>query len=188
MTYHKYDRSYLFETGDGAGTNSEIEDRIDKEAIIENDGRGLNSTFFYADDADYDNPDMQRRMKRLAKMNDGMWESSRGARNFMADMNRAKESICDGVQLTKFQTECVMWTMDRLPVAYFGRYSTEKVTLAVITLICEKDMRMISDEQAFREVMETLEVSPKDLRQMRKMARKYPWAFDATIPIPDKFK
>lgn len=188
MTRQEYDRSYLFETGDGSGTSSEIEDRIDREAIIENDGRGLNSTMFYADDANYDNPDKQKQMRRLAKWNDGMWESSRGAQNFKADMNRAKESICDGVKLTKFQTECVMWSMKRLPVAYFGQYSTEKVTMAVITLICERDMRMIGDEQPFRDVMEALEIGPKDLRKMRKMARKYPWAFDASQPIPDKFK
>ena len=182
------DMSHRFDLGMGAAAKAKIDEIIDEEAIIENDGRSSGRTMFYASDADYDNEKMAARMERLAKWNDGMWESDRATQNFKADMNRIKENLCQEVNLTKFQTESVLWTMERMPVNYFGSHTTEKVTMAVITLICEEDHRNIDDEEEFVQVMRDVGMNGKDLRSIRKLCRKYEFAFDATKPIPEKYQ
>ena len=188
MTYLNYDRSHRFDTGRGTGAAAEIDDIIDEEAIIENDGRSSTRTMFYASEVNYKTKAQRRQMERLAKVNDGMWESSRASDNFRADMNRSKETICQQLELTGFQQECVMWTMRRMPVNRFGPYNTQKVTMAVITLICERDRRQIDDEPEFQSLMGKVGITPKQLRGLRKLCRKYPFAFDATLPVPEEYQ
>ncbi|UBF23153.1 hypothetical protein M1M34_gp002 [Haloarcula tailed virus 2] len=188
MTYLHYDRTHRFDTSMGTGAALEIDDIIDDEAIIENDGRSLTRTMFYASEVSYDSPKRRRQMERLAKWNDGMWDSSRASQNFKADMNRIKEGFCQEIELTDFQTECVLWTMERMPVNRFGSYNTEKVTMAVITIICERDRRPVDDEPAFQNIMKDIGMTGKQLRSVRKICRKYPFAFDSTLPIPEEYQ
>lgn len=188
MSYLRFESDPFLDLGRGCGASERIDDIIDEEAIIENDGRSVTRTMFYAGDAKYDDPDKQKQMKRLAKWNDGMWESERASRNFKADMNRSKEVLCQQAELTSLQQESVMWSMKRIPVNRFGCYNTEKVTLSVMIKVCERDGRDLRQEDAFQDLMNRVGITSDKLDSVCRIAEKYPFAFDAGVPVPEEYK
>ena len=173
-----YDRSYLFGAGFGAGSNNEIDDMIDDAGIIENDGRSQTRTTFLAGEASYASEKRYNQYKRLAKVNDGMWDSNRGADNFKADMRRMAKTFCSQLELNSRQQERTLWVMKNLSVNSFGHYSTEKVIMAVISLVANEDRRLIRDEPEYRELVSAVGMTMDEVKRVRIMVRERTDTFD----------
>lgn len=175
-----YDKSHLFESGDGSGSNAAIDDVIDQEAIIENDGRSNTRTFFYPEDAEYDSKQKEKQYKRLIRWQDGERHptESRAAANFKADMRRTAETFCSQCGFTTHQTDRVAYIMEKLNVNSYGHYSTEKVILAVMSLVANEDKRLLRDEPIFRDLAEQVGMSMEQVRTVRRMTRERTDAFD----------
>lgn len=173
-----YDYSYLFDTGFGAGSNNDIDDMIDDAGIIENDGRSQTRTTFLAGEASYASEKRYTQYKRLAKVNDGMWDSNRGADNFKADMRRTAKTFCSQMEFRERQTERVLWVLNHLSINSFGHYSTEKVLMAVISLVANEDRRLIRDEPDYRELVSAVGMTMDEVKRVRMMVRERTDTFD----------
>ena len=173
-----YDKSHLFITTHGGGSNMAIDDIIDEEAIIENDGRSNTRTFFYPEEGNYANRKQERQYKRLIRWQDGVGDSGRAAANFKADNERTAKTFCSQCELTKFQTERVLYVMNDLDVNSYGHYSTEKVLLAVMSLVCNEDRRLLRDEPQFQSLVADMGMTMEQVRRVRKMTRERTDQFD----------
>ncbi len=172
-----YDKSYLFRHEHGAGSKSAIDDIIDEEAIIEHDGRSTARTFYYVEEA----PEHKRKQfKRMLQHQEDMYHPSRSraGANFRADMERTAKTFCSQCELNSYQTERVLHVMDDLDVNSYGHYSTEKVILAVISLVANEDQRLIRDEPEYRDLVEQVGMTLEEVRKVRLMTRERTDAFD----------
>jgi len=174
-----FDSSYLFDTGFGAGANKELDDMIDDAGIINNDGRSNTRTTFLAGEASYDSERRYNQYKRLAKVNDGMWDSNRAADNFKADMRRITKTFCSQVELNSRQQERVQWVMDDMDINSFGSYSTEKVLLGVMSLVANEDRRLLRDEDSFRGLVVSVEMTMDEVKRVRQLIRDRTDTFDS---------
>lgn len=175
-----FDCSYLFGGGEGAGSNDAIDDMIDQEAIVENDGRSNTRTFFYPEDAEYETQEQATKFRRLIRWQDGEGHpsESRAAANFKADMERTAKTFCSQCEFTPYQTERVLHVMDDLDVNSYGHYSTEKVILAVMSLVANEDRRHLRDEELFRGLVGDVGMTMEQVRTVRLMTRQRTEAFD----------
>lgn len=180
MSEINYDKTHLFWAGDGAGSNEAIDDIIDQEAIIENDGRSNTRTFFYPGDAVYESVERERQFQRLIRWQDGEGHpsESRAAANFKADMKRTAQTFCSQCEFTPHQTRRVEYVMKDLDVNSYGHYSTEKVILAVMSLVANEDRRLLRDEQTFRDLVDDVGMTMEQVRTVRLMTRQRTDAFD----------
>ena len=177
MSYN-YDQTHRFGTGDGSGSNNAIDDIIDKEGIIENDGRSDTRTFFYPEEGEYESKDRERQFKRMIRWQDGEGDSGRAAANFKADMKRTAETFCSAVEFNSYQRERVLHVMEVLDINSYGHYSTEKILLAVMSLVANEDRRLLRDEDSFRELCHSVGMTLEEVRKVRRMTRERTEQFD----------
>lgn len=176
--YLEYDRTHLFGRMQGDGSKSAIDELIDSNAIIENDGRSTTRTMFYAEDATYENRATKKKMKWLAKLNDGMYENGRFTANYNADVRRFAQTIGGQLEMTphqKARTEYVLGTLD---MNSFGPYNAEKITMAVISLVCNEDRRLVRDEPEFRAFLDDIYMTLDELKRVRRMVLERTEAFN----------
>lgn len=174
-----FDSSYLFDTGFGAGSNQELDDMIDDAGIINNDGRSNTRTTFLVGDASYESKKRYKQYKRLAKVNDGMWNSNRAADNFKADMRRITKTFCSQVDMRERQQERVQWVMDDMDINSFGSYSTEKVLLGVMSLVANEDRRLLRDEEQFHDLVLAVDMTMDEVKRVRQLIRDRTDTFDS---------
>lgn len=172
MTDSYYDMSHILDLGKGSGASSSLEDHMQENFVSENDGRSKGSTFFYAGEGSYGSKAKEQQYYRLAKLNDGMYESDRAVQNRKADRERWVRTFCSQCELTRYQTEETLRLVESLNMQRFGPYPTEKIILGVMTIVCEYDYRPLDEEPMFLIIMEDMEVSPKLLKRLREIIRK----------------
>lgn len=177
----------LLDTGSGMGSGDYWDDREDEQAVIENDGRSLNETFFYGESASFPEPIADRgpnstmpRGERLAKYNDG-WrinDGYRAPRNRKADRERFIGVLCSQLEVATSLEERIRKVTEDLPLSEMGWYSSDMVILAVLSFVTNEQGRWIRDESAFREIMQAVGMDLSDLRSCRKLVRNKCSAFE----------
>lgn len=163
------DWSFLFGGYEGDGAATSLDELIDKNAIIENDGRSDTRTFYYVQDVD-DNE--QKRFARMLKWQDGVGDKNRRSANAAADKRRWIDAFGTQLDCTPLQKETAKEITESMNFKYFGNYSSEKVILGIISLVCERDERFIRHERAFQELMESVKLDQSGLRTCRRMVRE----------------
>lgn len=161
------DMSHRFDAGDGSGAASSLEELIDDNAIIENDGRSKTRTFFYPAEADD-----EQRYSRIIRWQDGEGDPDRDVENRAADRRRAVDTFCGVLDMSGYHKGRVKYVIEDLNMSHMAHYSSPKVILAVISLVANEDGRFIRDEAAFRALMEDVDTSLHELKKVRTLARK----------------
>jgi hypothetical protein len=169
------DWSFLFGGYEGDGAASSLDELIDKNAIIENDGRSDTRTFYYVQDVDEDE---RKRFSRMLKWQDGVGDKNRRSANAAADKRRWIDAFGTQLGCTPLQKETAKQITASMNFKYFGNYSSEKVILGIISLVCERDERFIRHEPAFQRLMESVELDQSGLRTCRRMVRERSSQFD----------
>lgn len=162
------DMSHTFDIGGGSGAASAIDELIDKNAVIENDGRSRTRTFFYPSEA---GGWTRKRAKRLAKLQDGHRSPERKEQNRGADRRRWAESFGSKLGMNGYQIERVKHIVGGMNMSHMGYYSSSKIILATITLVANEDDRFIRDEIGFKELMRDVDTDMDELKQMRRLIR-----------------
>lgn len=164
------DKSWTYGTGDAstlAGT--ELDEEIDQNAVIANDGRSDTRTMFYA----YDAPtDTRNKWWRLAKINDGMYTSQRDTKNKEADNNRWIDTFTRYLGMTPYQTERVRAVIDGTPLQNMGRYSAQESILGAISIVCNEDDRWVRDDPAFERLVADIDSDMYTVRRVRDLLRE----------------
>lgn len=176
--YLNYDKTHLFGRKQGDGSKTALEEIIDQNAVIENDGRSTTRTMFYAEDANYDSPVIEQRYRWLAKLNDGVGEKGRFTANYNADVRRFIQTLGGHLELTAYQVDRVIYVMADLNLNTFGPYSYEKISMAVISLVANEDRRLIRDEPIFQTYLEDMYMDLDTLKRIRRMVVDRTDAFD----------
>lgn len=162
------DMTHVFDVGGGAGSAEKIDDLIDENAVIENDGRSQTKTFFYPSEADgWDHGQAER----LARLQDGHRSPERNEQNRAADRRRWAESFGAKLGCTDHQIERTKHIVAGMNMSHMGYYSSQKIILATISLVANEDGRFIRDEVGFKELMRDVETTMDELKQMRRLIR-----------------
>lgn len=169
LARRRADTSHEFDTSDGSGAASNIDERIDQNAIIENDGRSDTNTFFYPNEAA---PTRRQQFKRLIEYQDGMYKDERKAETQQADMRRWVSTICSKLDMSSYHTGRVEHICSGLNMKHMAHYSTEKVIIAVISLVANEDDRFIRDERVFRNLMGEVGTTLEELRKVRALVKR----------------
>lgn len=173
------DWSFLFGGNAGDGASSSLDELIDKNAVIENDGRSITRTFYYIQDVDNDKRDQYQRM---LKMQDGVGDTTRSVKNAQADKRRWVDAFGSRLDCTDHQREQAKELIKEMNFKFFGNYSSEKVILGIMSLICERDGRFIRHEPAFQRLMQSVELDYDGLRTTRRMVRERSDQFEEYEP------
>lgn len=169
MSEQQFDMSHIFDVGGGNGASNETDELIDENAIIENDGRSDTRTFFYPSQA----PErQQRKFKRLIRWQDGEGDSQRDVENRAADRRRAVETFCGHLDMTPYHRERVKHVMEGVNMSHMAHYSSEKVILAIISLVANEDNRFIRDEPTFRNLLNDVGSDLRELKRIRELVRR----------------
>lgn len=154
-----------------------------------NDGRSITRTTFYATDVDGAGPPQQHRdpadrrsWAELAKWNDGMWDPGRFKSNFEADVKRWSQTFCGELDLNSYETDRVEYIITHIDLSAFKqhRLSTEKIILAVISLVIDAETTVDDIEEwdisewiiyddRFEGLMADLEMDRDELWTARKL-------------------
>jgi len=181
---------HKLDTGSGMGSGGYFDDREDEKAVIENDGRSENDTFFYGEDADFADPvakdgpnSHMPRGERLAKYNDG-WrinDGQRAPRNRKADRKRFIWMICSQLEVDATQRARIEHVVENIPLGEMGWYSSEKVILSVLSMVANEHGRWIRDEDGFRQIVVDLGMGLADVRNCRNLVRRKSDAFGEEV-------
>lgn len=168
-TARSADRTYLLDTGEGASASGIIDDRIDADSPVSNDGRSETVTTFYPWDGPAEKKDQYA---RLAKLNDGMRAPSRNGQNKIADRNRWLDCIASTLDMTSYQQARSRSVAEEVNMKHMAHYSTEKVLLGIVSLVCNADGRWIRDEDVFRQLLEDHGSDLDELKSVRSLVRR----------------
>lgn len=155
------------EAGDGA--KSWGDERIDRNAIIENDGRSNTRTFYYATEAP---KETRRKYRRLLRWQEGEGASDRDVQNRAADRRRYVSGFCSRLDMAQYQRERVEHVMEGLNMSHMAHYSSQKVVLAIITLVANEDGWFIRDDDDFRELLSAVGSDLDEMKQIRGLVRE----------------
>lgn len=160
------DMSHIFNVDDGSGAASAIDERIDKNAVIENDGRSKTRTFFYPEQADDTDT-----YKRLIRWQDGEGDSERAVANRAADRRRWIDTFCGYLDMTSYQQSRTEHIIESIQMSHMAHYSSQKVILATLTLVANEDGRFIRDETLFRKLMVDVGTDLCELKSIRSLVK-----------------
>lgn len=157
----------------GNGSSSKIEDLIDKNAIIEHDGRADTRTFFRAVEAP---DDEEETFERLIGYQEGMWDQqSHETKQNKADRMRWMGTFCGQLDMTTHQHDRIEHVVEGLNMAHMAHYSSQKVILAVISLVADEDAsrhgERMRDRDDFRRLLRAVDGDLAELKQIRKLVR-----------------
>lgn len=163
------DMTHIFDMGSGNGASSKIDELIDQNAVSAHDGRASTRTFFYTSEA----PERtQRKFKRLYRHQEGVGEPQRDVNNRAADRMRTVENFCGFLDMSTYHRERVTYIADGLNMAHMAHYNSDKVILAVISLVANEDDWFIRDNQIYRDLMDSVGTDMKELRRIRDLIRR----------------
>lgn len=151
-----------FSVGDGAATR--IDNLIDEKAVEENDGRSNTRTMFYASESA-----SEQQYKRLAKLNDGMYSPDRKQQNAWADKKRWVDGFTSYVEMDATSEERVFTILKSLNMKHMGPYSTEKVILAIISIVANEHNRRIRSEDGYYQLVEDCATTLDEVSRVRRL-------------------
>lgn len=163
------DRSHRFDTSEGSGSSSQLDELIDENAIIENDGRSETRTFFRPGEA---NESQQAMYERILRYQEGMWDSERERKNYESDRQRWLQIYSDRLDVPKSRAQRVALIIEGLNMSHMAHYSSSEVILATISLAENERGRFIRDEQAFRDLLRDIESTPDNMKKIRQLVRE----------------
>jgi hypothetical protein len=163
----RVDMSHVFDTSDGNGSSSQLDDMIDENAIIENDGRSETRTFFYPSEATDD-----QLYGRLIRWQDGEGDPQRDVRNRAADRRRTIDAFCGTLDMSTHHNERVTHVMEELNMSHMAHYSSPQVILAIISLVANEDGWFVRDDDTFRALLEDTDTDLDTLKSIRRLVRR----------------
>jgi len=166
---HGDDTTHRFATEEGDGAAPSIDDKIDKEAVIENDGRSNTRTFFYPSSAP---SDKQKQFKRMIRWQDGEGSSDRAMKNRAADKSRYIDTFCSYIGMSSYHMDRVQHIMDSINMRYMAHYSSQMVVLAIISIVANEDNWFIRDEDDYRRLLKDTDTSLRDISNIRQLVRE----------------
>lgn len=167
VSVEEVDMSHIFDSRNGSGAASDVDELIDETAIIENDGRSKTRTFFYPSEADD-----ERRYRRLIRWQDGEGDTQRAVENRAADRRRTIDIFCGHLGMGTYQRERVKSIMEDLNMSHMAHYSSEKVILAIISLVANEDGWLIRDNETYRDLIRDVNSSLKEIRKIRLLVKR----------------
>jgi hypothetical protein len=167
------DMSHRFDDASGSGASGETEELIDKNAIIENDGRSTTRTFYYPSEA----PErVQKQFARMLRWQDGEYDEStpggRRGQNLRADTRRWAETFTSHLGMNSYQQDRVLHIVEDLTMAHMAHYSAQEVILGTITIVANEDDRFIRDEQAFKDLVDDVGSDMYTIKRVRGLVRE----------------
>ena len=133
-----------------------------------NDGRSLTRTTFHGHDEQYE---------RLAKINDGMYHSSRRTQNRKAETRRWIQTLCTRLEVSDFVAKRVTRVIKSINMKHLGMYSKPEAILATIELV-EGEERMtrggrpLHNEPMFHTLVGDIDSDIDTLRRVRYLIRE----------------
>lgn len=153
--YHTFDRSV------------EWEDRVERDAPVEHDGRAETRTGF--------DPRESKNAKKWRRLNWRQDNPQEGdtPRLLKARKDRKTKTLSSKLELTPHQVERSLYVIEdvgRLDRG-FAHYSLETILLSVISLVANEDGRWIRDEAMFKRLCRETDTSLADVRNCRQIVR-----------------
>lgn len=168
------DVSHRFDVSGGNGSASQLDDLIDQNAIIEHDGRAETRTFFYVGEA----PNGQKRQYgRMLQYQEDMWSGMKNQQR-AADRKRTIETFCAYLDMSEYHKGRVKRICDGLNMSHMAHYSSQKVILAIISLVANEDDRFIRDEDDFRTILRDIDSDLEEVRSIRDLVRRKSYQFE----------
>jgi hypothetical protein len=164
--HQQTDGAYIFATAVGDGAAPSIDDIIDENAVMENDGRSNTRTMFYASEGA---SSKEQQYRRLAKLNDGMYSPDRKQQNAWADKKRWVSGFCGYVGMSETSKERTLTILEHLNMKHMGPYSTEKVILAIMSIVSRENDRLLRDEEPYHNLLDDIETDLKEIRRVRRL-------------------
>lgn len=160
------DRSHAYGDYKGSGASNEVDEMIDENAIVENDGRSKTRTFFYPSEA----PD-RRRWKRLSDIQNGRGENDNTKRTLKADNRRWLDAMSTKLDITEHQHERAQHIVEGIELSNMAHYSAQAVLLAVISLVANEDDWWIRDDPMYKRLVDDVGCDLRDIRNIRRLVR-----------------
>jgi len=133
-----------------------------------NDNRSLTRTTFHGHNDQY---------KRLAKINDGMYHSSRRTQNRKAETRRWIQTLCTKLECNDVVASRVTRIIKSINMKHLGMYSKPEAILATIELV-EGEERMarggrpLHNEPIFHTLVGDIDSDITTLRRVRELIRQ----------------
>lgn len=166
------DTSFRLDAADGSGSASKLDERIDDEAVIEHDGRAETRTFFYPEQA---SASSQEQFRRLIRWQEGEGSPQRDVRNRAADRRRYVDTFCGRLDMTEYQRERVKRVVDGINMSHMAHYNSQKVILAIISLVADEDASRhgtpMRDRDTFQTLVDEVNSSAMEVRKIRLLVR-----------------
>lgn len=169
---YEEDDSHFYDYGRGNGSRDQLQDVIDETAVVANDGRSLTRTMFYpweADDKSW--------YSKLAKINDGMWDSSRSGKNKKADNDRWIDGFCSVLDSSEYVQSRVEHIIESINLRHMATYSAQQTILATIQLV-ERQERMnrggkpLENSEAFHDLLDAVESDMEEMAKIRRLVKE----------------
>lgn len=161
------DMSYAFGGYEGDGSASAVDEQIDQNAVIEHDGRASTRTFFYPEEADDAHVE---RFQRLIQWQEDKWSGMKNAQR-AADRMRTIGNFCGTLDMSPHQQRRVECIVDGINMSHMAHYSSQKVIIAVVSLVANEDGRFIRDEGAFRDLLVDVGSDLDEVKNVRSLIR-----------------
>lgn len=165
------DVSHILHSGDGSGAASEIEELIDANAIVENDGRSDTRTFFYPSEAD---DARQGDYARMLEYQEGQYSKteSRDARNRKADQERYVDTFCGKLEASTRVRERTKYVIDGLDMSHMAYFNSQKIVIATISLVANEDRWFIRHDEDFLQLLREINMSLGQLKTARQLVQR----------------
>lgn len=169
--YDFYRRQQRDVSGEGSKTTKM--EFIDKETPVANDGRSQTRTTFRYEDAPQGK---QEQYRRLAKINDGMHDSSRPIENWRVGKENDVDLFANHLSLSDVEHMELREMASDIDFNKFGTYTVGQVLVSLCSLISDKhttvfDNRIILKEE-FQELLEVNNMGSREHRRIRQLIRE----------------
>lgn len=161
------DRTHRFGRYAGSLAGSDYDEEIDQNAPQDHDGRAETRTGFNPRES----PD-EEKWRRLNTLNDDGRHPLRAVQNRAADRGRYVQTLCAALDMSPYHKERVQYIVDGLNMSHMAHYNSQMVVLAIISLVANEDGRWIREEEMFRNLMEDVDVTLRQLKKIRALVRR----------------
>jgi hypothetical protein len=162
------DMSHRFDDASGSGASAKIDELIDKNAVIEHDGRAPTRTFFYTTEA----PEGKKeQFKRMYRHQEGVGDPQRDVANRASDRRRTIQTICARLGMKQYHRDRIQLIVDSINMSHMAHYSSQEVILGIITIVANEDGRFIRDEQAFKDLVDDVGSDMYTIKRVRGLVR-----------------
>ena len=177
---------------DGSGASSEKDALVDDASIFTNEWGSAAATTFNPQDTDASGNDIsnhkQRQFEDLYALHNGRYEQSRKGDIRESHIINDLNTFCNVLELPQHQRDDVQHVLESIGVASteFGGRKYEKIILALCSLVADKALserytvdtnidiqaKRLSNTDEFVELMDTVGMTPTELREIREQIRQ----------------